>query len=1504
MKRPTFFVALLLMLFSISAFSQTKEYTYHFEKPKIDLKANGYSNISYKDCANLGKEGTPLLPQFAANILLPPGTEIVSVNIKASEYYPEEKNGIILPPASRQFPISKGAPKGYHPVADNKIYASASAYPGNCISSVSTNFLNGHSIGSFAICPLIYYPSLKEVRFIKELKLEVVTKSTERASTALDLLRSNERINQRIKTITQHNELISNYDAMVRRDNPTYDILLITKNEFLPYFNEYVAYKQSTGYAVICKTAEDIYSQYSGTDNPMKIRNCIIDYYQNFGASYVILAGDADPNNSSQNVIPKRGLDADPGSGYEDTDIPSDMYYACLDGTWNTDNDNKWGEPDEADLYFEVGIGRLCVDSQTEIQNFINKLMLYQSSPVVADIKKGLMIGEQLDGSTYGDDSKDEIVSGGNFNGYTTAGFPASFTISRLYESLANWEKENVFNQFNTTGTHLLNHLGHSNVDYNMKMYNSDVTTTNFQNDGVNHGFAIGYSQGCYNGSFDNRDTYGSFGIEDCFAEQITNLATAEVAAIANGRYGWYEPSGTNGASQFFDRQFFDAIFGENIFLIGDVNSDSKEDNVSYINSDGVIRWCAYETNLFGDPTMDIWTDTPADIVATYPASVSVGISQIAFQTNTPFARIGLMQSGSLIGRGLADASGNATITLAGPISNVDPISVSIIGHNRNRHQGNIVVISDQPYVVYQSNQINDASGNNNGQLDPGEVVTLNLGLQNVGTQPATNVNVTLETTNANVSITDAMENYGDFAAGQTKTINDGFALTVSNSIPDQQVINFNVQAVGESTWSSIFNLVANAPVLTVGAFTIDDSQGNGNGRLDPGETATLSVVSLNNGHADALSATGTLTSGSSLVTVSNPVYTLGTLAIGQSATAQFTIQVDASATTGAVAILTYSLTSGAYQVDKDYYAKIGLILEDWETGNFTQFNWQQGGSSPWAVVNTGAYEGTYCSKSGNIGNSSNSDLTISINVAGSDSISFYRKVSSESDYDFLKFYIDNNMQEQWSGEQGWTKVSYPVTAGNHIFKWTYVKDSYQIGGSDCAWLDYIVLPAPLTTTAYAGSDATICSGETYICSGTATNYTSVSWTTSGTGTFSDATILNPVYTPSQADIDNGSVELTITVQGEGEPKTDNMRLTINAMPVIAMTETGLVCENESYAVTETSVTNYFSIEWTTSGTGTFNDPNALNPVYTPSQEDITAGSAILTLTATGNAPCGATEQSMTLTIIQTPSVTAGEDAEICENLTYTLQQAAAEQYSSLLWITTGTGTFSDATILNPVYTPSQEDLTIGQVVLTLQATGNAPCTAASDDLTLMFKHFPETPSIPSGTDQVDIAYSTSSVYTIDAVANANAYTWMINPESAGTLAASETSVEITWNTNFIGNVSLSVKATNDCGDGTVSDPKVINVINTTGIGENPGLGNLNIYPNPSDGDFTLQMNAAANTNLRIRIFNMYGVEIYNNNIVTNGSYPVHLNSVESGMYLLEAKSNDGCFVGRVIIKK
>jgi hypothetical protein len=115
-------------------------------------------------------------------------------------------------------------------------------------------------------------------------------------------------------------------------------------------FSDYIDFKTSTGYIVEELTVENIYASYSGQDDAEKVRNCIIDYYQNHNLLYVILGGDADPANSSDMIIPYRGFYAN-AYGEIEYNIPSDLYFSNLDGTWDDNGNGIWGEVGEDDLY-------------------------------------------------------------------------------------------------------------------------------------------------------------------------------------------------------------------------------------------------------------------------------------------------------------------------------------------------------------------------------------------------------------------------------------------------------------------------------------------------------------------------------------------------------------------------------------------------------------------------------------------------------------------------------------------------------------------------------------------------------------------------------------------------------------------------------------------------------------------------------------------------------------------------------------------------------------------------------------------------------------------------------------------------------------------------------------------------------------------------------------------------------------------------------------------------
>jgi carboxypeptidase D len=144
----------------------------------------------------------------------------------------------------------------------------------------------------------------------------------------------------------------------------------------------------------------------------------------------------------------------------------------------------------------------------------------------------------------------------------------------------------------------------------------------------------------------------------------------------------------------------------------------------------------------------------------------------------------------------------------------------------------------------------------------------------------------------------------------------------------------------------------------------------------------------------------------------------------------------------------------------------VGAEIEDFESGDFTNYEWQLTGNSNWLISQSEFIEGNYSAKSGSINHNQNSILSIIYESTEDSQIRFHRKVSCENVgltsgnyYDFLSFEINGVEQARWAGEQDWALETFSASAGINEFKWTYIKDSGVIGGQDAAWIDFVIFP-------------------------------------------------------------------------------------------------------------------------------------------------------------------------------------------------------------------------------------------------------------------------------------------------------------------------------------------------------------------------------------------------------------------------------------------------------------
>jgi hypothetical protein len=309
----------------------------------------------------------------------------------------------------------------------------------------------------------------------------------------------------------------------------------------------------------------------------------------------------------------------------------------------------------------------------------------------------------------------------------------------------------------------------------------------------------------------------------------------------------------------------------------------------------------------------------------------------------------------------------------------------------------------------------------------------------------------------------------------------------------------------------------------------VDTIVGNRNGRIDPGETFRVVIATSNPGDFMCQSAYGKLSSTSPYLTLLTDSVYLNNIEPRTLKNVVFTVVADAETPIGTGADMTYTAHSGLYTVQRTFRQMIGLVAEDWETNTFTRFPWQASGTKPWTLTEVSPWEGVFCAKSGSINDYQTSQMFLTYNSVTDDSISFYLRTSSEQDYDFLMFSIDGVLQGQWSGETPWTRAAFPVSAGQHTFKWLYLKDLAYGLGQDAVWVDLIAFPPPVLPSVDPGPDVTVCAGLNVHLQGTAQQYDSIRWTTTGDGGFGNDTALSTTYTPGTNDLLNAGTTLRLT---------------------------------------------------------------------------------------------------------------------------------------------------------------------------------------------------------------------------------------------------------------------------------------------------------------------------------------------------------------------------------------
>lgn len=759
-----------------------------------------------------------------------------------------------------------------------------------------------------------------------------------------------------------------------------------------------------------------------------------------------------------------------------------------------------------SDSYPDIAIGRFSGKNANDITIQVNKAISYEKTPDNEGTwyKSAMNIASSEGPGDDGEMDKAhvEIIYNNKLDPFTYD------NLVPVYDPGAN---AGMVSTGVNNGVSIINYIGHGSE--------TTFVTSGFSNNDVNtltnnNKLPFIISVACVNGKF-----HMSGG--DCFAEAwlkkenggavMTLMATINqpwqppmrgqdyMNDLIIGGYNYDENPGS-GTNTTEGRSILGSIVVNSLVMMYAESSGSSDLNT-------ISTW-----TTFGDCALEARTDTPKALsLSNETILVGSDFTTIVTAGGAPVkdAMVCLSQGNTYIS-GITNAAGE--VTLANTLT-PGPAKMVVTAYNTQTIYNEVTVISPSgPYLLVDKVDINNAE--NAAQYN--STFSTKIVIKNVGNDPANNVTLKLTPQASEyVKLVGSDEiAVGNIAANASVTLETAYSFEAARYVPDATSIdlNFDMTTPAKGAWASKKTLKINAPALALEFVKVNDDAANGNGRLDVGETALLVFKVKNEGHAASLAGKARIASPSSNITINTNEKPLEIIDAEGNKEIAFEISVAADATVGSQAFFSVDAIADKYNATTATALGIGLIMEDFETGDFSAFPWAFEGDQEWKTTNTAPYEGTYSAQSKDITHNQKSTIKINANNSSPQTISFYYKVSSEKNYDFLKFYIDDTEQDKWSGTIPWTQQTYTLEAGNHVLKWEYSKDNMIDSGEDCAWLDNIIMPAVGSNlfAHFTADKQIVCKNEAITYNALAAGATTYEWTFEG-GTPASSTEANPV---------------------------------------------------------------------------------------------------------------------------------------------------------------------------------------------------------------------------------------------------------------------------------------------------------------------------------------------------------------------------------------------------------
>ncbi|MCF7911387.1 MAG: T9SS type A sorting domain-containing protein [Candidatus Cloacimonetes bacterium] len=807
-----------------------------FELEEKEYGGEKYMMISHEQSGKLLEIGLPDLPIFTKALIIPDegSSRLEIVSYKEQIY----KNFKVYPQEALQY--EHETPRDNFAL-DAEFYESKGVFPAEIAWAGEPAIMRDLRLLPITFCPFQYDAGNMTLTVYSEIEVEVITEGT----GGVNAKYSDRKRSRAFEEMYKSNTL--NYELMGLRDEyqvPT--ILFICNNDTSVLTNlEYlVEWKRQKGFNVVVATTAQ-----TGTTNT-SIKNYIQDAYDNWEnpPEYVDIIGDG----TGSYAIP--------------------TWFTT--GGYSGEGDHPYCQLEGNDILGDLIMGRMTFSTIGILQTVISKVLTYEKTPYMGNTawyNRALITGDPTN------------------SGYSCVAFGKGVKELMLDFEGNFWDDSNFVEVYTPSFASQMNAA--VNLGVSFFAYRGFGGTSGWYSGNTTNGYMMPF---LVMPTCNANDWYSGTGnVEGFYLMGSTTTPSGGIGAMGTATSGTHTPFNNAIAIGVWG-----GIFRDNIYIMGGAVLQGKYYlwlTFPQASVSNYVTQFSHWNSLMGDGTVELWTRLPQTMTVVNASEIASGQNyyEVAVTDSIGNAAEGAWvtlygEDEDFVATGYCDYSGNVILDIAE--AGEGEYTLTVTKHDHIPVIETVEIAEAEQYVDVNNFTIDDAGGNGNGVVNPGESVEIMVTLENLGSVLVSGVSAEIECHNDLVTVVSSEVNFGDISAGGTAAGASGFELEFAANLQGgvEILAELTIIDTDDNEWVTWLYIPIEGASLYASDYNIA-----GDGVIDPGETENIYFILENNGNLAAAGIEGQLICNNRRITIVDSLGIFGIInpgGSGSNATNRFTV--------------------------------------------------------------------------------------------------------------------------------------------------------------------------------------------------------------------------------------------------------------------------------------------------------------------------------------------------------------------------------------------------------------------------------------------------------------------------------------------------------------------------------------------------------------------------------------------------------------------------------------